>query len=141
MRALRRTYELLDELKERIKDRPKLRLHVNPESAVWIIMSIEETGLGGHVRVVPDPGIVEAGRAWLEEFSVEQWRAMHGLVGTRVRAQTDIGEFVGTLIELSDSEMVIDPAGDPNDRRYVYWLTIEAAPEDTSPSGPPDEER
>lgn len=53
--ALRSTSDLLDELRDRVLNRPKLRLHVNPASAMWISISVQNTGLSADVVVVPDP--------------------------------------------------------------------------------------
>ncbi len=122
------TSDLLDECRERTRMRPKLRLHVNPDSAMWITMSVANTGLDGDVQVVPDLAVEPAGRGWLEEIDPQRWRQMLGWVGTNRRVHvTDArrGRITGTLVSLDDREAVVDLGGD--DHRYVYWISIEEA--------------
>ncbi len=123
---LRSTSDLLDELRDRAQFRPKLRLHVNPDSAMWISMSVQNTGLSGDVVVVPDPTVQPAGKGWVEEIDAQRWRRMLGWVGTGQRvhvADAELGRITGVLVSLDDREAVVDLGGD--DRRYVYWASIE----------------
>lgn len=122
---LRSTSDLLAELRDRALNRPKLRLHVNPESAVWIMMSVQRTDLSGDVVVVPDPAIQPAGQGWVEEIDSRRWRQMRGWVGTDQRVHVDnadLGRITGTLVSLDSREAVVDLGND--DVRYVYWTGI-----------------
>jgi len=125
---LRSTSDLLDELRDRAKLRPRLRLHVNPNSAMWIAMSVANTGLDGDVAVVPNPAIEPAGMGWVEEIPTDWWQTMLGWVGTDQRVHLDtaeLGRLTGTLVKLNDREAVVDLGG--NDWRYPYWINIELA--------------
>ncbi len=127
-RELRSTSDLLDELRDRARLRPRWRLHVNPDSAMWIVMSVANTGLDGDVAVVPDPAVGPAGEGWVEEIPSDRWRTMLGWVGTGQRVHVDtaeLGRITGTLVKLDDQEAVVDLGDD--DWRYPYWINIEEA--------------
>jgi hypothetical protein len=124
--ALRSTSDLLDELRDRALNRPKLRLHVNPDSAMWIQISVQNTGLSGDVMVVPDPAVEPAGKGWVEEIDPRRWQQMLGWAGTGQRVDVDnadLGRITGTLVSLDSREAVVDLGDD--DRRHVYWTSIE----------------
>jgi hypothetical protein len=118
--------DLLDRLRDAVADKPRLRLHVNPDSAMWISISVQSTGLSEHVLVVPDPACPEVGKGWIEELSTVQWREMRALVGQRVTV-TDarLGTLSGTLLALDHREARLD-LGD-GDVRYLFWITVEPA--------------
>ncbi len=125
---LRPTSDLLAELRDQARFKPKLRLHVNPDSAMWIMVSVQNTGLSDEVAVIPDPAVEPAGRGWIEEIPPDRWRQMLGWVGTGQRVHvTDaqLGRITGTLVSLDDREAVVDLGDD--DQRYVYWASIEEA--------------
>lgn len=116
--------DLLDELRALVRDRPRYRLRVHPEAAMWIAVSVHNTGLDAHVQVVPDPACPAVGRGRIEALSVEQWRALRALVGHRVTVSTaDLGRLTGTLLALTDAEARLDLGDD--DVRYLPWLDIE----------------
>lgn len=120
--------ELLDELRAAVADQPRSRLHVHPGAAMWIAISVRNTGLDEHVQVVADPACHDAGRGWIETVSVEQWRAVRALVGHRVTVSTaDLGDLTGTLLALDHHEARLD-LGD-GDVRYLPWLAIQPAPQ------------
>jgi hypothetical protein len=116
--------DLLDRLKAAVADKPPFRLHVNPDSAMWISISVRNTGLGDHVQVVPDPACPEQGKGWIEELSTEQWGQMQALIGELVTV-TDarLGVLTGKLLTLDHREARLD-LGD-GDVRYLFWITVE----------------
>jgi hypothetical protein len=118
------TFELLDRLKAAVTDKPRLRLHVHPEAAVWISISVRNTGLSEQVQVVPDPACPEQGKGWIEELSVEQWRQMRALVGgPAIVSDARLGALAGTLLSLNHREAQLDLGG--GDVRYLHWITVE----------------
>lgn len=118
--------DLLAQLKAAVADIPRHRLHVNPDSAMWISISVQNTNLSAHVQVVPDPDCTEAGQGWIETLTVDEWRAMRALIGQRVTMKTDsLGTLTGVLLALDHSEARIDLGDD--DVRYPRWITIESA--------------
>ncbi len=124
---LRPTSDLLAELRDRAKLKPRMRLHVNGGGAMYTVMSVSHAGLDGDVAVIPDPD-VPTGQAWVEEIPTDRWRQMLGWVGTDQRVHvTDakLGRITGTLVSLDDREAVVDLGDD--DQRYVYWASIEEA--------------
>ncbi len=119
--------DLLTELRAAVDNRPRWRLHVHPDSAMWIAISVQSTGLSEHVQVVRDPGCPEEGLGWIETLSTEQWRAMRALVGQRVAVETyELGTLTGTLLSLKHNEARLD-LGD-NDIRYLPWISIQPEP-------------
>lgn len=124
---LRPTLGLLAELRDRVRFRPKLRLHVNDNGAMYTVMSVSHAKLDDDVVVIPDPD-VPTGQGWIEEIPTDRWRQMLGWVGTDRRVHvTDakLGRITGVLVSLDDREAVVDLGGD--DQRYVYWASIEEA--------------
>jgi hypothetical protein len=118
--------DLLDELRSAAASRPRWRLHVHPDSAMWISISVQGTGLGEHVRVVPDPSCPELGKGWIETLTTEQWAGLLALVGQQVIVTTSgLGVLSGELLALNDREARVD-LGDA-DIRYLPWITVEPA--------------
>lgn len=118
--------ELLDQIRSAVDDRPRYRLHVHPDAAMWISIGAQNTGLSPHVQVVPDPACREVGKGWIEILTVEQWRRLRGLVGQRVTVTTaNLGALTGDLLALDHSEAQLDLGGD--DIRYLTWITVEPA--------------
>lgn len=101
---------------------------------MWVSMSTANTNLDRHVTVIPDPAVDGPGRAWIEEFSVEQWRALRGLIGQRVRVASHRPYYpedvIGKLVQLTDSNAVVDAGG--NDHCHLRWVTITPEREETS---------
>ncbi len=115
--------DLLNHLQALVADTPRYRFHVNPDSAMWIAIGVQNTGLSPHVQVVEDPQCTDAGKGWIETLTVDQWRWLLALVGSRVTVRTArLGALTGELLTLSDSEARIDLG--ENDVRYVPWISI-----------------
>jgi hypothetical protein len=118
--------ELLNELRAALADQPRSRLHVHPEAAMWIAVSVRNTGLGEHVQVVPDPACCDVGQGWIETMNADQWRALRALVGQWVTVSTaDLGNLTGTLLGLDHHEARLDLGA--GDVRYLPWLAIHPA--------------
>jgi hypothetical protein len=127
------TSNLLDQLKTIVADTPRHRLHVNPNSATWIAISVQNTGLSPHVQVAEDPQCQDAGKGWIETLTVEQWREKLALVGRRVTVRcARLGELTGELLALDHGEARLDLGGD--DIRYLPWITVELAHEELDES-------
>lgn len=121
----RSNLELLNELQALVADRPRFRLHVHPESAVTLMISVQYKTLSEHVQVVQDPACTDRGQGFIEEVTAEQWRYWRLLVGRRVVvASSELGTVTGTLLELDHRTATVD-LGD-NDTRYLSWITIAA---------------
>ncbi len=117
--------EVLDELADLVnRERPRYRLHVHPDDAMWICISTNHAALSPHVRVVPDPQ-APSGQGWYETLDSGRWAELQALVGRRVVVETArVGRMTGVIVSLDDNEAVLDVADD--DRRYLPWITIEA---------------
>lgn len=115
--------ELLDDLRDEVERQPRRRLHVHPESVLWILIGVQHAGLSPHVQVVGDPACREAGKGWIETLTVEQWRGMRALVGSRVTVTTRLGTMTGVLKALNQHEAQLDP-GD-GAVRYLSWISVE----------------
>lgn len=128
----RSNHELLSELCAEVLDVPRRRLHVHPESAMWISIAVQNMGLSPHVQVVRDPDCREAGRGWVETLTVEQWQTMRALVGERVRVKASWPEMLagawlqGALLALDHGEAQLDLGG--GDIRYLQWIEVTPAP-------------
>lgn len=122
----RPTSDLLSELRQAVKDLPRLRLHVHPDSAMWIAISVQNTGMSPYVQVVPDVDCPELGRGWVETLTVDQWREMRSLVG-QLATVTDhrLGALTGTLLSLDHDEAKLDLGAD--DVRFLRWVAIAPA--------------
>jgi hypothetical protein len=115
--------DLLDDLRAEVKDSPRRRLHVHPDSAVWIMIGVQNTGLSHHVQVVADPECREVGKGWIEALTVERWRDMRALAGRQVTVKTcELGALTGTLLALDHGEARLD-LGD-GDIRYLPWIEV-----------------
>ena len=115
--------DLLNHLQALVADTPRYRFHVNPDSAMWIV---QNTGLSPHVQVVEDPQCTDAGKGWIETLTVEQWRWLLALVGSRVTVRTArLGALTGELLALDHSEARLDLGDD--DVRYLPWISIAPA--------------
>lgn len=120
--------DLLSELRAAVAERPRLRLHVHPESAMWISMSVQNTGLSEHVEVVPDPACSEVGKGWIERLTTAQWREMLALVGHRATVTASWPEALqgtsldGVLLALDHGEARLDLGG--GDIRYLPWISV-----------------
>lgn len=115
--------DLLDELRRSAAELPRWRLHVHPDSAMWISISVQGTGLSPYVRVVPDPDCREVGKGWIETLTVDQWRELRAQVGHLVVVETaELGALAGTLRALDHSVAQVD-LGD-GDIRYLPWITV-----------------
>jgi hypothetical protein len=126
--------ELLDDLREAVAARPRWRLHVHPDAAMWISIGVGNTGMSEHVRVVPDNDCPEAGKGWIETVTAERWRELQALTGQPVTVTTaTLGPLTGTLLALDDTEARLDVGG--GDLRYLPWISV--IPAYTSP--PPTE--
>lgn len=121
---LRPTLDLLSDLRAAVDDRPRWRLHVHPDSAMWITIGVQNAGMAAYVRVVGDPACAEIGKGWIETLTVDQWRKLRALVGQQVTVSTaPLGTLSGTLLALDDKEARLD-LGD-GDVRYLPWITVE----------------
>lgn len=115
--------DLLDELRRKVLDLPRQRLHVHPESAMWISMSVQHAGLSPHVHVVADPECLEVGKGWIEQQTAEQWRELRSMVGQQVEVQAEtLGALSGVLLALDHGEARLDLGG--GDVRYLRWISI-----------------
>jgi hypothetical protein len=134
---MRSNSELLDELARVVAALPRQRLHVHPDSVMWIVHSVQYAGLGQHVEVVADPACPEVGLGWIETLTIEQWRALRALVGRRVTVATaERGKFTGRLVALDHSEALLDPGGGIRGiPRRLPWLAIEPASADAQLRG------
>lgn len=125
--------DLLAQLKAAVADTPRHRLHVRPDDAMWIAISVQSTGLSPHVQVVEDPQCQDAGQGWIETLTVAQWREKLAMVGRRVTVRcARLGELTGELLALDHGEARLD-LGD-GDIRYLPWITIELAHEELDES-------
>lgn len=136
MPELRPVYDLLRELKRRIEDKPRFRLHVHPDSAMWLGIAVSNSNLERHVTVVPDPDVSKASEGWVEDLSAEQWAALRALVGQRVRVRAHRSiegsdHEIGPLIVLTDNEAIVG-AGDNGSQFYLRWISVEPEEEVTT---------
>jgi hypothetical protein len=123
--------DLLEYLRTAVDNRPRWRLHVHPEAAFWLAISVQNTGLSEDVRIVSDPACQEVGKGWLETLTVDQWLQLRALVGQQVTVTSvALGVSVGTLLALDHVEARIDLGG--GDIRYLDWLTVEATEHDAA---------
>lgn len=115
--------DLLGDLRESVLNLPRQRLHVHPDSAMWISISVQQTGLSPYVQVVPDPACSEVGKGWIEEQTAEHWRELRSLVGNRVTVRDGtLGALTGVLLALDHGEARLDLGGDV---RYLRWVSID----------------
>jgi hypothetical protein len=116
--------DLLAELRQGVLDLPRQRLHVHPESAMWISISVQQTGLSPYVQVVPDPACPEIGKGWIEEQTTERWRELRSIVGQRATVRSEaLGALTGVLLALDHAQARLDLGG--GDVRYLRWITID----------------
>ncbi len=120
---LRSNSELLEGLRDHVQGLPRHRLHVHPGDAMWIAISVQQTGLSPYVQVVPDPACPELGKGWVEEQTAEQWRQLRCLVGQRVTIRSEpLGTLTGVLLKLDHHQAELDLGG--GDVRYLRWIAI-----------------
>lgn len=123
---LRSNSDLLAELRESVLDLPRRRLHVHPDSAMWITISVGKTDLSPYVQVVADPACPEIGMGWIEDVTAERWRELRSLVGRRVTVLSErLGALTGVLLHLEHGEARLDLGN--GDVRYLRWITVDPA--------------
>jgi hypothetical protein len=116
---------LLDELRAAVAAMPRKRLHVHPDAAMWMVLSVGHARLSEHVQVVSDPACTDVGRGWIENLTVDQWRRLRSLVGQQVILESsELGIMRGELLRLDHRTAMIDVGG--QDVRYLSWITIKA---------------